>query len=93
MEVQRDFSPQAVGEMFKELAEKLGIKLRDLTKPFYVAVTGSPTSIPLFDSISILGSDMVRMRLRRAVEALGGISSKKRKELEKRYEALFGPRD
>jgi glutamyl-tRNA synthetase len=42
--------------------------------------------------MEILGSDMVRMRLRRAIEALGGISSKKLKALEKDYARLFSPR-
>jgi glutamyl-tRNA synthetase len=35
--------------------------------------------------MEVLGLDMVRMRLRRAIESLGGISSKKMKALEKEY--------
>jgi glutamyl-tRNA synthetase len=48
---------------------------------------------PLFGSMEILGSDMVRMRLRAAVDALGGLSRKKMEGLEKEYAELFGPRE
>jgi glutamyl-tRNA synthetase len=92
LEKEKDFSGEALEKMFRDFAEKLELKLRDLLLPFYVAVSGEKASTPLFQSMEILGSDMVRMRLRRAVEALGGISSKKLKALEKDYTRLFGPR-
>ena len=57
-----------------------------------MALSGAPVWTPLFDSMSILGSDLVRVRLRRAVEALGGVKGKKRKQLEKRYADTFGVR-
>jgi len=91
LEGERDFTNEAIEGRFRDLAEKLDVKLRDLLLPFYVAVTGEKASTPLFQSMEILGSDMVRMRLRRAIEALGGISAKKMKALEKRYAALFPP--
>jgi glutamyl-tRNA synthetase len=90
LEQQRDFTGEAVEKLFRDFAEKLDIKLKDFLLPFYVAVTGEKVSTPIFQSMEILGSDMVRMRLRRAIEALGGISSKKVKVLEKEYAALFG---
>jgi glutamyl-tRNA synthetase len=55
----------------KRIAEALGKKTRDVARPFYVAVTGSPTSIPLFDSMDLLGRDLVRERLRNALTLLG----------------------
>ena len=63
----------------RELADKLDVKLRDFLTPFYVAMSGEKASTPLFQSMEILGSDMSRMRIRRAIEILGGISSKKLK--------------
>ncbi len=89
LEQQRDFSTAALDALFREMSEKLGITLRDLTGPCFVALSGRPVWTPLFGSMEILGPDMVRMRLRRAITALGGISGRKRKDLEKRYEALF----
>jgi glutamyl-tRNA synthetase len=55
----------------KRIAEALGKKTRDVARPFYVAITGSPTSIPLFDSMGLLGRDLVRERLRNALTLLG----------------------
>jgi glutamyl-tRNA synthetase len=83
------FRHEAIESGFRELSEKLDVKLRDLTRPFYVAVTGSETSTPLFRSMEILGLDIVRMRLRRAIEALGGLSSKNLKSVEKEYRGFF----
>ena len=39
----------------------------------------------LFDSMSVLGPDMTRARLRHALKAVGGVSKKKLKKLEKQY--------
>lgn len=89
-ERQRDFRSEAIEALFQELAETLELKMRVLLGPFYVALSGKTSSTPLYQSMEILGSDMVRMRLRRAIELLGGLSSKKLKVLEKRYENLFG---
>lgn len=93
LEQQRDFTAGALDALFRDTAEKLEIKLRQLTQPFFVALSGRSAWTPLFGSMEILGADMVRMRMRRAIDALGGISKKKQKKLEKRYVDLFGPRD
>ena len=93
LEQVRSFTGSALEEVFRDLADKFGVKLRDLTRPFYLAVAGVEASTPLFQSMEILGSDISRMRLRRAIEALGGISSKQTKELEKLYQLHYGPRD
>jgi len=85
-----DFTAEALDALWRDLADRLGLKLRDLMRPFYVAITGSPASTPLFQSMEILGSDMVRMRLRRAIEALDGLSAKRLKSAEKKYAELFG---
>jgi glutamyl-tRNA synthetase len=60
-----------VETVLKSIAEKLGKKVRDVARPFYVAITGSPTSIPLYDSMELLGRDLVRERLRNALDLLG----------------------
>jgi glutamyl-tRNA synthetase len=57
-----------VETVLKSIAEKLGKKVRDVARPFYVAITGSPTSIPLYDSMELLGRDLVRERLRNALD-------------------------
>jgi glutamyl-tRNA synthetase len=69
-----------IERVFRGLAERLGVKLRDFVRPFYVAITGSPTSVPLFDSMELLGRDLSRERLRRALSILGGVTERERKE-------------
>jgi glutamyl-tRNA synthetase len=93
LEALRDFTAGPLEGLFKELAEKTGLKLRDLLRPFYVALSGSAVWTPLYGSMEVLGSDMVRVRLRRAIDALGGLSGSRAKELEARYATLFGARD
>ncbi|HZZ64818.1 MAG TPA: glutamate--tRNA ligase [Candidatus Baltobacteraceae bacterium] len=66
--------------VLKGIAQTLGRKFRDLARPFYLAITGSPASVPLYDSIELLGRDIVRERLRHAIEVLGGVSAAQLKE-------------
>ncbi|HVA33760.1 MAG TPA: hypothetical protein VNG31_06395, partial [Candidatus Baltobacteraceae bacterium] len=70
----------AIENVFKRVAEVLGKKVRDVARPFYVAITGSPTSIPLYDSMELLGRDVVRERLRVALDALGSPSKREQDE-------------
>ncbi len=66
--------------VMRGVAATLGAKTRDMARPFYVAITGSPTSVPLYDAMELLGRDIVRERLRDALERLGGVSRKERDE-------------
>jgi glutamyl-tRNA synthetase len=69
------------------IAEIVGAKARDVVRPFYVAVTGSPQSLPLYDSMVLLGRDLVRERLRVALERLGGATSAETERWKKLLEA------
>ena len=89
LERQGELTTEDVETMFKSLSEKTGIKLRDLTRPFYVAISGSKASTPLYDSLALLGSDMVRMRLRRAVDALGQVTQAMLADWEKQCREAF----
>jgi glutamyl-tRNA synthetase len=60
----------AIETALRRIAESLDKKVRDVARPFYVAITGSPTSIPLYDSMELLGRDIVRERLRNAIDLL-----------------------
>jgi glutamyl-tRNA synthetase len=59
-----------IEQMLKEIAVEMGAKLRDALRPFYVVITGSPVSVPLFDAMEILGRDLCRARLRHGRELL-----------------------
>jgi glutamyl-tRNA synthetase len=75
-----DWKREAIGALFKEESEKCQIKLRDFLRPFYVAIAGSATSTPLFDSMEILGRDLCRARIRRALELLPAAASEKKQK-------------
>lgn len=72
----------------QELANSLEIKIRDFLFPLFVAVTGKAVSISVIESISIIGLDITRARIRSAMAVLGGISKKVAKNLEKEYRQL-----
>lgn len=60
----------AIGERLKNAASANGRKFKDVARLFYIAITGSPTSLPLFDGMEILGKIESARRLRAALEAL-----------------------
>jgi glutamyl-tRNA synthetase len=59
-----------IGTLVKTVAEEQGVKLKDAVRPLYVAISGSPQSLPLFDSMDLLGRDIVRARLRDALAVI-----------------------
>jgi glutamyl-tRNA synthetase len=70
----------AIESTLKAIATALGKKPRDIARPLYVAITGSPTSIPLYDSMDLLGRDLARERLRNALDAVGAPSKREQEE-------------
>ena len=51
----------------------------------FAAITGRHQGPPLFDSVAILGKDLTRARLLKAMEFLGGLSNKKSLTLNKKW--------
>jgi glutamyl-tRNA synthetase len=74
------FDLAVVERVLKGIGETLAVKFRDLSRVYYVAMTGSATALPLFDSMELLGRDIVRERFRVALDALGGVTAKEQKE-------------
>jgi glutamyl-tRNA synthetase len=70
-----DWELHGIERIMRGIGERTNLKFRDLVRPFYVAITGSPKSVPLFNSMELLGRDICRERLRRALAALGGASA------------------
>lgn len=83
LDAERTFDKPAVERVLKGVADTLAAKFRDLARVYYVAMTGSPTSLPLFDSMALLGRDIVRERFRVALDVLGGVSAKEQKEWQR----------
>jgi glutamyl-tRNA synthetase len=61
----------AIGEQLKKASAIDGRRFRDVARLYYVAITGSPTSVPLFDAMEILGKTESLRRMRLALDVLG----------------------
>ncbi len=92
-----DWTLDAIKAIFAQIAEKETLKLKNLLPSFFVAISGATVSLPVFDSMFILGRDMTLRRIQYALEALDaqGIALKKDKlkEFEKDYRIKYGSED
>ncbi|MDE3178186.1 MAG: glutamate--tRNA ligase, partial [Acidobacteriota bacterium] len=66
-----EWKKEEIEKALKGIAEEMKIKPRDFLRPFFIVITGSPVSVPLFDAMEVLGRDLCRARLRNAVELVG----------------------
>ena len=86
----------SLANAFQAIAETEEKKLKELLAPFFVCITGSKVSLPLFDGMELLGSDLTRTRIRKALQLLmendSGLSKKGLKALEKEYRQNYGNR-
>ncbi len=85
LETEQGWNRDNIEAIIKDLAQRMGLKIRDYLFPLFVAISGTPVSTSVYDSMAILGADMTRTRLRHAVNTLGGLSKKQTKKWEKDY--------
>lgn len=78
-----EWNKDGVDATLRRTAEVLGVKLKDAVRPFYLAITGAPQGVPLFDAVAHLGRDVIRERLRHAMELLGPATKKEAEEWAK----------
>lgn len=90
MEAQRSWSKDNIFADIKMLSGHFDVKIKDFLQPIFIAIAGSATSSSVLDSMAIIGPDLTRARLRQAVNALGGVSKKQTKKLEKEFAQLNG---
>ena len=87
---------ESLSSLFQKIAETEELKLKQILSPFFVAISGSTVSLPLFDSLALLGPDLARTRIRIALEKLAvegvGLSKKGLKKIEKEYAQKYGNR-
>jgi len=87
------WTPEIIKTVFTRVAEKENIELKTMLKPFYVAIAGSTVALPLFESMEILGRDMVLRRLQYAFASLAEqgfvLKGKDLKQLEAKYESDY----
>jgi glutamyl-tRNA synthetase len=96
LEKTSNWDRDTLSSVFQRMAEVEDLKLKQLLPLFFMAMSGSTVSLPLFDGIALLGPDLTRMRLRHALELLSangqGLSKKGIKKLEKEYANIYGER-
>jgi len=73
----------AIDETLRQVSAQLNVKLRELARVFYIAITGSPASVPVFDAMALLGRDICRERLRQALQTIGPVSGREADEWKK----------
>ena len=83
-----DWQRDSIEAALQSLAECLELKIRDFLFPLFVAMSGKAVSTSVIESLSIIGLDISRARIRHGIEVLGGISKKQTKNLEKEYRGL-----
>lgn len=77
-----------VSQTLAELANQMGVKLRDFMPTFFIAIAGSTSSTPVMQSMVLIGPDLTFARLRHALALLGEPSKKELKAWEKLNESL-----
>ncbi|MYM62056.1 glutamate--tRNA ligase [Pseudomaricurvus sp. HS19] len=89
LEALRHWQRDEIFQTLKTLAGEMGIKLKDFLAPLFIAIAGTTSSFSVMDSMTLLGPDMSRARLRHALQVVAGELGKKQlKKLEKAYAEL-----
>jgi glutamyl-tRNA synthetase len=96
LDSQEDWSGAAFQKASHELEEIFGAHHKKVIIPLlFATIMGKHMGPPLFDSVTLLGKDITRVRLMAAIDTLGGISNKKMDALKKGWDKknckeLFG---
>ncbi|QAX82119.1 glutamate--tRNA ligase [Candidatus Pseudomonas adelgestsugas] len=64
----------------KTVVESMKLTFRDAMPLMFAAITGRANSVSVLDSMEILGLDLTCFRLHQALDLLGGVSEKEKKE-------------
>ncbi len=94
IEAVSQWNAEAARTLFERIAEKEDLKLKILMPFFFQVMTGNKVSLPLYESMELLGSDLCLRRIHYAIETLASsgtaLSGKKLKKLTKNYEYHYG---
>ena len=88
-----DWNRDTLESRLQQLAGQMELKIRDFLFPLFIAITGKPVSLSVYEAIATLGPDLTRARLHHAIKTLGGISGKQQKKLEKTFHQINNPQD
>ena len=88
LDTHNQWDKESLYNLLKSLADAMDLKIRDFLFPLFIAVAGTNQTVSIMDSMSILGPDMTRARLRHALNILGSASKKEAKRWEKEFKSL-----
>ncbi len=71
-----DWRADTIEAALRGFCDRNGWTARELFMPVRVAVTGRDATPPLFDTMTVLGKEVCRRRLQRAIEVLRGMKAK-----------------
>lgn len=84
MDEYEDWGRSGIEKASQKAAEVVGVNHKKIVIPIlFNTIMGKTFGPPLYDSVAILGKDRTRVRLLRAIEFLGGLSSKQTDALRK----------
>lgn len=87
MDENENWGSSGVHQASREVAEIFGVHHKKAVMPLlFASLMGKTNGPPLFDSAELLGKDLTRARLLKAIEFLGGISNKKADALRKTWQ-------
>ena len=64
------YNLENIEEAMRAFCEKREVGPKELFMPVRIAVTGRAATPPLFDTMAVLGKEVCRSRLRRAIEVV-----------------------
>jgi glutamyl/glutaminyl-tRNA synthetase len=70
-----ELSEQAIEDMLRSLAEEKQVGLGKVAQPLRVAICGGTVSLPIFDSIQMLGKERTLKRIDKTLQYVEGIST------------------
>ncbi|MEH6625296.1 MAG: glutamate--tRNA ligase [Motiliproteus sp.] len=88
MESERHWDKDHLYTGLSGLSKAMDLKIRDFLFPLFVAISGTPSSVSVFESMALLGPDMSRARVRSALNLMGAASKKEAKRWEKEFSTL-----
>ena len=65
-----EWNAETLEAALRRFAEERELRPKDLFMPVRVAVTGRTATPPLFETMAVLGRELSRYRIRRAIEVL-----------------------
>ncbi|OGQ92311.1 MAG: glutamate--tRNA ligase [Deltaproteobacteria bacterium RIFOXYA12_FULL_61_11] len=78
----RGWDRELAQAVVRGVAERQGIEFRAILRFLFPVLAGRKDALPLFETMEILGKDLVRRRLRNGLEVLGGpLGNKKLRKL------------